>query len=234
LKNVFDEKPVNTEVLDSMITLSKELLKIESKIEYLESTSEDLLEKYKLLFSVKTPNVDEIDEYISQVSHSNTNSYPKWFYIALSSALIVLLGSIGFYFVNIFLGLTFSIASILATITLLLVFPKDTVDKNTTHIKDFLSEYGYTNTNYLENLLALKAEISVYEKLLSSEIEKSTQLQELYSSKEKITNAIVPYLQNFYDDINDEYSVLLESIKNDCNEYNNLSIQLDKQSIVVR
>ena len=228
LKNIFENKEINMEVLDGMITLSKELIKIDSKIEYLETSSEETLEKYSMLFATKTPDIEEIDKYIVEASSTSSNTQPKWFMPSIISLVAVLMASIGLYFVNTILGVVFTIIPLVAIITILLLNKNTNTTDNISHIKDYLSQYGYTNNNYIENLHNLKSEVMLYTKLLATNSEKESQLSELKSSKTKILDAITPYIHNFYDKINDDYTTLLEDIKNDYKEYTSLMQNLDK------
>lgn len=239
LDTIFANNNTSLEVLDGLIILNKELIKIDSKIESLKSNIESLeIDKYSELFKDNPPKVTDIDKYIETASNVSNNttqnkSIPLWFIVSIAISIAVTISSIALYSVSLPIALVLTILGIVSIVieyVACFVYPKDSnvlpSNDNSQDIKEFLSLYGYTDDNILENLQSLKSEVVLYAKLQKIKEENDTAILNLESSKIKIVDAIVPYLHRYYDQINDDYGTLLETIKSDYKEYLSISSTL--------
>lgn len=241
LNNMFENNNTSLEVIDGLITLNKELIKIESKIDSLQSSIDSLnLDKYNDLFLNNPPSLKEVDEHIACASSvpqsTTTQNVPMWILICLAISISVLVVSFVLYSVSFILGLLLTILCVTAIVVLSLLYinsknnSTNTDNSDLLHITEYLNSYNYNNGNILESLQQLKADTILYTKLLKVKEENSTAILDLNTSKIKILDAIIPYLNKYYNQINDDYGELLESIKSDYKEYCSLSTTLAEYS----
>lgn len=233
LDTLFSNNNTSIEVIDNLIILNEELIKIESKIDSLKSNIESLgLEKYDCLFSNRPPKTSDIEKMLSSTPQPiSSNHLPLWFLISIAISIAVTVSSFALYTVSLPLAIILTILGTTSIVVEIVLSrtnkPTATIDNETA---EFLKLYGYTDDNYIDNLQQLKAEVVLYSKLQKIKEENEKDILNLETSKIKIVDAIIPYLHRYYDDINDDYGILLETIKSDYKEYLSLSKTLKEYS----
>lgn len=245
LKDMFQGKNINEKMLDDLILLSQEFLKINSKIEMLKNADDSELKSYTTKFNGYTPNIQEIDNnimlYDKNVKENNNNTIKsdKGVYCILFIILgaLAFLGSIFCYKFNIVVGVILSILSIALVsyfVYKLIIINKSKNKENYTvdnvSIIQFLNKYGYNTDNISQSLLNIKSDAMIYLKLLKNKEIETNQLNQLCANKQKIEDAILPFLNNFYDAINDDYFTLISAVKTNYLEYLGLDIKLKEMS----
>lgn len=230
LNEIFRSTPTDLTVFDEYITMAKDLAKLDSKIDSLKNSVDNLeLNKYKELFQDNPPMISELDQKIEQcaTSHATPNSsIPMWFIIALSVSLVLLVTSIILGLSNT-AGIVICVVAIASIITsvILEVITKRKKSNDTSHlsdIKEYLKLYGYTSGDILANLNNLKTDTLVYTRLLKIEIENHEKIDSYINAKRELINKLETFIKQYYNHINDDYEELLESIKSDLKEYHTL------------
>lgn len=246
LKEMFYNKDINESVCNDLITLSQELIKIKGKLEALESASDNELKTYSNKFNGKMPSINDIDTHIALYDNmssnkNNNNSFAsnktKRIYQVLASFLgvILLFVSVFCYKVNVVLGIATTIVSLIILLFGILGVLNsknknstsfDEYEKEENELKKFLLNYGYDESNIKQSLLELRGDVLIYLKLLKNKEQDFNEINELKLKQQKIEKAILPFLNNFYDTINDEYFTLLTDVKTNYLEYLGLEIKL--------
>lgn len=228
LESLFSKNDTSIEVIDGLITLNNELIKIDSKIDTLKSNIEALdLDKYNSLFVNNPPALLDIDKHIeSNSTTQETFTLPPWFIVIVVATIAITAISFALYTVSFALGIILTILGVTGGLVELYYYlsnkkqPTNTANNETI---EFLKMYGYTSGNIVENLQQLKSEVILYTKLLKMAEDENNKILNLEASKIKIVDAIVPYLHRYYNQINDDYGTLLYTLRNDYIEYSTLT-----------
>lgn len=226
LNEIFTSTPTDLTTLDDYTIMAKDLAKLDSKIDSLKNSVDDLeLNKYKELFQDNPPMISELDQKIEQCStHATpTNSIPMWFIIALSVSLMLLVTSI-ILGLNNAIGIVIcliAVASVIASVILEVITnrKKSNDTPNLSDIKEYLKLYGYTSGDILNNLNSLKMDTLVYTRLLKIELENHQKIDSAETKKKELTDKLETFIKQYYNHINDDYVELLENIKSDLKEY---------------
>lgn len=226
LNEIFTSTPTDLTTLDDYTIMAKDLAKLDSKIDSLKNSVDDLeLNKYKELFQDNPPMISELDQKIEQCStlSTPTSSIPMWFIIALSVSLMLFVTSI-ILGLNTAIGIVIclvAIASVIASVIFEVITnrKKSNDTPNLSDIKEYLKLYGYTSGDILNNLNSLKMDTLVYTRLLKIELENHQKIDSAETKRRELTDKLETFIKQYYNHINDDYVELLENIKSDLKEY---------------